>query len=77
MIYKFHPKVFSCFSTLRGKQQQKLVFNKKSLILNGDKRECLVKKLDDGSGNNNAERGLKEDDQTESWTESWTMAEDT
>ena len=22
MMYKFHPKVFSCFSTLRGKQRQ-------------------------------------------------------
>ena len=74
MMHKFHPKVFSCFSTLRGRQQQKFVLNlKKSLILNGNKSECLVKKLDDGHGNNNAERGLKEDDQTESWT----MAEDT
>ena len=64
MKHKFHPNVFSCFSTLRGKQQQKFVLNfKKSKILNGDKSECLVKKLDDGSGSNNFERGLKEDDQ--------------
>ena len=33
-MHKFHPKVFSCFSTLSGKQQQKLVFNlKKTLYL--------------------------------------------